>query len=210
MQSHFKFERAWSDFTGAGWNCRWAGSGIERSDLVRLWAVERGSEHPRERGAEILTAQLRSHALCLAHKTFSCFADTVCFYLLIVLSFLSILRCVYKAKPYPEFHHAHIHCWIKPNFKTIDQLQFFPFFQSASILQGPAEINSRAFLLFYGNHWAANDRTHSVKSEMIYVEDNVLWAAQIQMYGLILRLLPSPFKQKKSPSGSTCKNPWRV
>ncbi len=65
MQSHFKFERAWSDFTGAGWNCRWAGSGIERSDLVRLWAVERGSEHPRERGAEILTAQLRSHALAL-------------------------------------------------------------------------------------------------------------------------------------------------
>ncbi len=63
MQSNFKFERAWSDFTGAGWNCRWAGSGIERSDLVPLWAVERGSEHPRERGAEILTAQLRSHAL---------------------------------------------------------------------------------------------------------------------------------------------------
>ncbi len=63
MQSNFKFERAWSDFTGAGGNCRWAGSGIERSDLVRLWAVERGSEQPRERGAEILTAQLRSHAL---------------------------------------------------------------------------------------------------------------------------------------------------
>ncbi len=41
MQKNFKCERAWSDFTGAGWNCRWAGSGIERSGLLRLWAVER-------------------------------------------------------------------------------------------------------------------------------------------------------------------------
>ncbi len=41
MQRNFKCERAWSDFTGAGWNCRWAGSGIERSCLLRLWAVER-------------------------------------------------------------------------------------------------------------------------------------------------------------------------
>lgn len=51
--------------------------------------------------------------------------------------------------------------------------------------------------MFYGNLKAANDRTHSVKSEVIYVEDDVLCGAQIQMYGLILRLLPSPFKQKK-------------
>ncbi len=46
MQRNFKCERAWSDFTGAGWNCRWAGSGIERSGLLRLWAVERGERTP--------------------------------------------------------------------------------------------------------------------------------------------------------------------
>ncbi len=51
MQRNFKFERAWSDFTGVGWNCRWAGSGIERSGLVRLWAVERGERTPTWAGS---------------------------------------------------------------------------------------------------------------------------------------------------------------
>ncbi len=59
MQSNFKFER------GA--------ISPERDEIVdergaelsgAIWSdFERWSEHPRERGAEILTAQLRSHAL---------------------------------------------------------------------------------------------------------------------------------------------------
>lgn len=36
MQRNFSFEQAWSDFTGAGWNCRWRWSRIERSGLVWL------------------------------------------------------------------------------------------------------------------------------------------------------------------------------
>ncbi len=51
MQRNFKFERAWNDFTGAGWNCRWAGSGNERSGLVWLWAVERGERTPTWAGS---------------------------------------------------------------------------------------------------------------------------------------------------------------
>ncbi len=51
MQRNFKFERAWSDFTGVGWNYRWAGSGIERSGLLRLWAVERGERTPTWAGS---------------------------------------------------------------------------------------------------------------------------------------------------------------
>ncbi len=49
MQRNFKCERAWSDFTGAGWNCRWAGSGIERSGLLWFWAVEANTHVSGER-----------------------------------------------------------------------------------------------------------------------------------------------------------------
>ncbi len=51
-------------------NCRWAGSRIERSGLVRLERWSGGSEHSRERGAKILTAQLRSHALLPTRQLF--------------------------------------------------------------------------------------------------------------------------------------------
>ncbi len=51
MQMNFKCERAWIDFTEAGWNCRRAGSGIERSGLGRLWAVERGERTPTWAGS---------------------------------------------------------------------------------------------------------------------------------------------------------------
>lgn len=73
----------------------------------------------------------------------------------------------------------------------------------------PAEMNWRAFLLFYGNRWAANDRMHSVKSEMIYVD--VLGEAEIPLCGRILRLLRCPFEQDKDDrSGSTCTDLWRL
>ncbi len=63
MQRNFKFERAWSDFTGAGWNCRWAGSGIERSGLVRFWAVERRERTPTWAGSS-------AHMLCSGDTLF--------------------------------------------------------------------------------------------------------------------------------------------
>ncbi len=74
MQRNFKLERAWSDFTGVGWNCRWAGSGIGRSGLLRLWAVEQGERTPTwagsgnsHRSAPLTCSDLKMICLGLIH-----------------------------------------------------------------------------------------------------------------------------------------------
>jgi len=62
LAPYLNFERAWSDFTGAEY--MFLVSGAFWCDFER-WSW--GTEHLCERGAEILTAQLRSHALAQIH-----------------------------------------------------------------------------------------------------------------------------------------------
>ncbi len=50
-------------FHGAGWNCRWAGSGNERSGLLWLWAVERGGANTHVSGEREFSPLSSAHML---------------------------------------------------------------------------------------------------------------------------------------------------
>ena len=62
----FKFEWAWSNFTGAEWNFRWVASGLW-AELSGITLSDGAKEqHPHKWGAEILANHLHSHSLMTA------------------------------------------------------------------------------------------------------------------------------------------------
>ncbi len=66
MQRNFKFERGGAISPERVEIVGERGAELSRAVWCNFERWSGGSEHPRERGAEILTAQLRSHALASA------------------------------------------------------------------------------------------------------------------------------------------------
>ncbi len=119
MQRNFKCERAWSDFTGAGWNCRWAGSGIERRGLLRLWAVEPGERTPTWAGSG--NSHRSAPLTCSVVRSWACWSEIE------VCSGASLAHCYFEA--------TEIDCAIdqlKPGLKSKAQYLFFCYLKSVS------------------------------------------------------------------------------